>query len=347
MTDLLKFMMNRLGFFLISAIFVFSCSPEGSKLVRNGSAGGALGTSYSIIYLSKEEQDFQKEIDSVFDAVNKSLSTYLPDSDISKINGGDTTVVVDKMFKEVFELSKKVYRNTDGYFDPTVGVLVNAWGFGPSPSMKMDSTAVDSLLTLVGFEKVNLTKSNRIKKTDSNIYLDFNAIAKGYAIDRLAVFLDEKEISDYLIEVGGELVGKGENRIKGKPWVVGIDDPQIEEGRRLKILMQLKDRALASSGNYRKFRIDSVTGKKYVHTIDPKSGFTKNGNTLGTTVLANTCGEADAYATAFMAMDLQDVLHFLDTTHELDAYIVYLNETGEAQEFMTPGFKDLVLDPNG
>ncbi len=339
--------MNRLGFIFISTIFMLSCSPDSSKLVRNGNAGGALGTSYSIIYLSDEEQDFQKEIDSVFAVINKSLSTYLPDSDISKINRGDTTIVVDKMFREVFELSKKVNRNTDGYFDPTVGVLVNAWGFGPSPSIKMDSTAVDSLLNFVGFEKVDLTKSNRIKKANSNIYLDFNAIAKGYAIDRLAAFLDEKEISDYLIEVGGELVGKGENRIKGKPWVVGIDDPQIEEGRRLKILMQLKDRALASSGNYRKFRVDSITGKKYVHTIDPKSGFTKNGSTLGTTVLANTCGEADAYATAFMAMDLQDALALLAAQQELDAYIVYLDEAGEAQEFMTEGFKDLVMNPNG
>lgn len=345
--DLLRFMMNRIGLLFLLTVFVLSCSPDASKLVQNGNAGGALGTSYSIIYLSDEKQDFQKEIDSVFAVINKSLSTYLPDSDISKINQGDTTIVVDKMFREVFELSKKVNRNTDGYFDPTVGVLVNAWGFGPSPSIKMDSTAVDSLLNFVGFEKVDLTKSNRIKKANPNIYLDFNAIAKGYAIDRLAVFLDEKKISNYLIEVGGELVGKGENRIKGKPWVVGIDDPQIEEGRRLKILMQLKDRALASSGNYRKFRVDSITGKKYVHTIDPKSGFTRNGSTLGTTVLANTCGEADAYATAFMAMDLQDAIDLLASRQELDAYIVYLDETGEAQEFMTEGFKDLVMNPNG
>lgn len=342
--DLLKFTMNRLVFLLISTVLILSCSPDSSQWVQNGNAGGALGTSYSIIYLSHEKLDFQKEIDSVFKVINTSLSTYLPDSDISKINKGDTTLVVDKMFREVFELSKKVHRTTNGYFDPTVGILVNAWGFGPrSPTFEMDSTAVDSLMDFVGFEKVHLTKSNRIKKANPNIYLDFNAIAKGYAIDRLAVFLDEREISDYLIEVGGELIGKGENRIKGKPWVVGIDDPQIEEGRRLKILMQLKDRALASSGNYRKFRVDSLTGKKYVHTIDPKSGFTKNGNTLGTTVLANTCGEADAYATAFMAMDLKDALALLAEQQELDAYIVYLDEAGEAQEFMTEGFKELVV----
>ncbi len=346
MTDLLKFMMNRIGLLFASAVFMVSCAPDYSKLVENRNAGGALGTSYSIIYLSVEKQNFQKEIDSVFKAVNKSLSTYLPDSDISKINQGDTTIVVDKMFREVFELSKAVNHNTNGYFDPTVGVLVNAWGFGPSSAIVMDSTAVDSLLTFVGFEKIDLTESNRIKKANPNIYIDFNAIAKGYAIDRLAAFLDEKQISNYLIEVGGELVGKGENRIKRKPWVVGIDDPQIEKGRRLKILIQLKDRALASSGNYRKFRIDSITGKKYVHTVDPKSGFTKNGSTLGTTVLASTCGEADAYATAFMAMDLADARNILTEQRELDGYIVYLDEQGEAQEFMTEGFEAMVVNPN-
>jgi len=335
--------MNRGGVLLVWIALLFSCTPKTSELVENRNAGGALGTSYSIVYLSHGPMNFQTQIDSVFAAVNRSLSTYLPDSDISKINKGDTTIVVDKMFQEVFELSKEVHRRTDGYFDPTVGILVNAWGFGPGAPMTMDSTTVDSLRAFVGWEKVALTETGRIKKANPHIYIDFNAIAKGYAIDRLAVFLDDMEIADYLIEVGGELVGKGENRIKGKPWVVGIDDPQIEEGRRLKILMQLKDRALASSGNYRKFRVDSLTGKKYVHTIDPKSGFTKNGSTLGTTVLADNCGEADAYATAFMAMELEDAMDILNTQKELDAYIVYLNEAGEAQEFMTEGFKDVVV----
>lgn len=332
-------------FALLTLSLLFSCGIKEAKIIQNQNSGGALGTSYNIIYQSDKVLDFQKEIDSVFAVVNQSLSTYIPNSDISKINNGDSTVKADHMFKEVFELSKEIYEKTDGYFDPTVGVLVNAWGFGPGEQLKMDSSRVDSLMNYVGFDKVMVTDENTIQKANKAIRFDFNAIAKGYAIDRLAVLMHDKGIGNYLLEVGGEVVAKGENQIKKKPWATGIEDPQIEEGRGLKIIINLKDRALASSGNYRKFRIDSITGKKYVHTVDPKTGFTKNSNTLGANVVAKTCAEADAYATAFMAMDLEKVLSLLDSQKELEAYIIYLDETGATKEYMTDGFKKLVFEP--
>jgi len=343
MMDLLKYRYSNTAYLLLLA-FLVSCKTDSEKLIKNSNAGGALGTSYSIIYLSDTEFDLQREIDSVFKVMNQSLSTYIPTSDISKINQGYSDVKVDHMFQEVFDLSKEIYSKTNGYFDPTVGALVNAWGFGPGSKVLMDSIKVDSIMRLVGLNKVQLNANNEIVKEQSNIYLDFNAIAKGYAIDRLAKMMDEKGIDDYLLEVGGELVSKGRNRIKQKQWVVGIDDPQVEEGRRLKILIALEDKALASSGNYRKFRIDSITGKKYVHTIDPKTGYTKNANTLGVTVLANSCAVADAYATAFMAMDLDKTLEFLSNQNDLEAYVIYLDETGQTKEYMTQGFKKVVLD---
>ncbi len=309
----------------------------------NHTSGGALGTSYNITYLLPREMDLQKDIDSVFSAVNHSLSTYQTDSDISRINKGDTTVVIDQMFKDVFVLSKEIHTLTNGYFDPTVGVLVNAWGFGPGQEIIMDSIRVDSLLDYVGFNKVSLTETNQIKKQHAAIYFDFNAIAKGYAIDRLAVLLDQKGIQDYLVEVGGEVVAKGENRIKEKQWTVGIEDPRDELNRTLKAVVQLKDRAMASSGNYRKFRVDEKTGKRYVHTIDPKTGYTKNSNVLGATVLANTCAKADAYATAFMAMDLDDSIKLLVQQKEIEAYIIYLDTDGSIKEFVTDGFKRLMI----
>lgn len=330
--------------YLLATVLVFFSCSRTPEIIRNQSVGSALGTSYSLIYLSDRPLDLQREIDSVFTAVNRSLSTYIPTSDISKINRGDSTLMVDAMFRDVFRLSKEIHKNTDGYFDPTVGVLVDAWGFGPGKQMVLDSTRVDSLLDYVGFDKIRLTDNNTIKKANPDIHLDFNAIAKGYAIDRLARLMDAKGVQDYLLEVGGEVVAKGTNRIKKKRWVVGIDDPQMGEIRELKILIYLKDRALASSGNYRKFRMDSITGKKYVHTVDPKTGFTKNANTLGATVLADTCAKADAYATAFMAMDLHDALQLLTAQREIDAYIVYLDEQGETREFMTEGFKALVVE---
>lgn len=331
----------RKWIFLAGIILVVSCNHG---VIRNQTRGEALGTTFNLIYFANEELNFQPEIDSVFTAVNESLSTYIPDSDISKINRGDSLVVVDRMFREVFELSRKVHEDTKGYFDPTVGTLVNAWGFGPGDEIFMDSLAVDSLLQYVGFKKVSLTSENRIQKNYPNIYFDFNAIAKGYAIDRLAIMLDRKGINNYLVEVGGEVVAKGINLEKEKPWVVGIDDPQVETGRQLKLLINLTDRALASSGNYRKFRVDSVTGKKYVHTIDPLTGYTKNSNTLGVTIIADSCASADAYATAFMAMDLAEAFKVINSNQNLEAYIIYLDENGETREFLTKGFKALLVE---
>lgn len=331
-------MIRKVAYF--SALFLMmACQKEP---IKNQNVGNALGTTYSIIYIADEPLDYQQEIDSVFQVVNQSLSTYIPTSDISKINQGDSTLAVDHMFQDVFKLSKAVHQESDGYFDPTVGVLVNAWGFGPGQQMELDSARVDSLLEFVGFNKVRLTEGNTINKNHSSIYFDFNAVAKGYAIDRLGAMLEGKAISNYLVEVGGEVLTKGTNTISKKQWTVGIDDPQAEEGRQLKQIVSLENKAMASSGNYRKFRIDPDTGKKYVHTINPKTGFTKNSCVLATSVVAKTCAEADAFATAFMAMDLDDSKTLLKERNELEAYIIYLDEAGRTQEFMTPGFQELV-----
>ena len=326
---------------ILTVALLCSCT---NGVRQHFNSGDALGTTYNITFFSPANTDLQPGIDSVFAAVNASMSTYIEGSDISRINRGDTTVVVDAMFREVLSVSRAVYTRTRGYFDPTVGVLVNAWGFGPDPGIKMDSTIVDSLLQYVGFNKIALTPDNRIHKEVPGIRFDFNAIAKGYAIDRLAALLETRGMHDYLVEVGGEVVARGMNLSKGKQWVVGIDDPQAFQERTLKKKIQLSNRALASSGKYRKFRIDSLTGRRFVHTIDPITGFTKNSNVLAASVIANTCAVADAYATAFMAMDLDESIKLLVAQKELEAYIIYLNEKGEAEEFMTTGFGQLVVD---
>nr|WP_299488202.1 FAD:protein FMN transferase [uncultured Allomuricauda sp.] len=326
--------------FVWVVLFLGSCSTD--PLIKNQNIGNALGTTYSIIYISTEKLDFQKEIDSVFQVVNQSMSTYIPGSDISKINNGDTTVVVDEMFRKVFEISTAVHEVSKGYFDPTIGVLANAWGFGPGNQLELDSLKIDSLLHYVGWDKVKLNTDGTISKTRPEIRFDFNAVAKGYAIDRLGALLNAKGINYYLVEVGGEVLTKGKNPISQKQWSVGIDDPQVETSRQLKQIVQLEDKAMASSGNYRKFRIDPKSGKKYVHTIDPKTGYTKASNILATSVIANTCAEADAYATALMAMDLDESIKLLERLSALEGYIIYLNDKGKTEEFMTSGFKALV-----
>lgn len=330
-------------FLALIFIVVFGCTVK-TDFVKNLNTGNALGTTYSVIYISNQELNFQKAIDSVFNAVNQSMSTYIPNSDISKINRGDSTIVVDAMFKEVFEISKTVYEQSNGYFDPTVGVLVNAWGFGPEEQISLDSVKVDSLLQYVGWDKVKLSSDGSIKKVNPEIRFDFNAVAKGYAIDRLGVLLNTKGIDNYLVEVGGEVLAKGENLISEKKWTVGIDDPETEEGRQLKRIILLKDKAMASSGNYRKFRVDSKTGKKYVHTVNPKTGYTKNGSVLAATVLADNCAVADAYATTFMAMNLKDSKELLQKHSGLAAYIIYLDEKGITKEFMTTNFQSVVKE---
>jgi thiamine biosynthesis lipoprotein len=338
----MKALLNFRKYVILSAALLgMACGPTG-PMQEQVYQGGALGTSYAIKLFSSDTISLQPGIDSVFRVVNQSLSTYIPDSDISRINQGEDSIVVDAMFREVFKASADIYTRTNGYFDPTVGILVDAWGFGPGTALEMDSTRVDSLLRYVGFEKIHLDADGRIVRDVPGVRLDFNAIAKGYAIDRLAVMLEERGIRDYLVEVGGELRARGRNQAKNSPWVVGIDDPQAKEGRAIKKIISFTDRSMASSGNYRKFRIDSLTGEKFVHTINPHTGFTENSNILATSVLAETCMEADGYATAFMAMQLEDSKKLLLETPELEGYIIYLGEEGETREYMTPGFEALV-----
>ncbi len=325
-------------------IFVLLSCQDKQKAVTNIMSGNALGTSYGIKYITQKKVSYQKELDSLFDVMNMSMSTYLPISDISKINGGDTSVVIDHMFQDVFKLSRRVYNETNGAFDPTVGVLANAWGFGPERQIDLDSTKVDSLLKYVGFTKVKLNGNNTISKTNSKIRFDFNAIAKGYTIDRIAVLLKAKGVDDFLIELGGELIAHGRNTIAGKDWIVGIDDPNQEDKRKLSAKMTLKNSALASSGNYRKFRIDEKSGEKYVHTIDPKTGFTRNSNVLGVSVLAASCAEADALATSFMVMTLENTKAYLMSHGTVDALIIYVDEDGALTRFVTPKFKTFLIE---
>lgn len=328
----------------IACMLVLSLVSCGPNLIKNQNQGEALGTSYSITYISETELNFQEEIDGIFNAINQSLSTYIPDSDISKINRGDTTVVVDELFQEVFRQSIIANRISDGYFDPTVGPLVNAWGFGPGAALKMNKERVDSLMQYVGFNKVGLRPNNRVYMAKKGMYLDFNAIAKGYAIDRLGVLLSDKGISDYLIEVGGEVLANGKNTISDRKWSVAIEDPEAGDSRKVKRLVALSNKALASSGNYRKFRRDPETGQRYVHTIDPKTGYTRNSRVLSATVIAATCAQADAYATAFMAMGLDRSKDLLEKHSGLEGYLIYIDDSGNTQEYFTRNFAKLIVN---
>lgn len=331
-------------FFLACIVLFFGCEDTSEKIIILH--GNAFGTTYSIQYYSQNEFDAEKGIDSVFFAVNKSVSTYLPNSDISKINQGDSTIVVDAIFSDVFLLSEKIHKQSQGFFDPTVGVLRNSYGFGDTkPLQKMDSITLDSLMQFVGFSKVKLLEDGTIQKEFSEIYFDFNAVAKGYGIDCLGRYLESQGVTNYLIELGGELLSKGQNLEKQKPWVVGIETINSAlENRSYSHTVALQNVGMASSGNYRKFRIDSLTGKKYVHTINPLTGEAEENDVTSATVIAPTCAEADAYATAFMAMGLEKSKILLSELEYVEAYLTYIDTNHLPQVFVTEGFQKRILE---
>lgn len=298
---------------------IFSCSPNLSKSKRL--QGFALGTSYNIQYVADiSEQEVQNGVDSIFYVINKSLSTYLPQSDISKINRGDTTVVVDHHFRKVFQKATEVWKATAGYFDPTVGSLVNAYGFGPKRSIDvLSNNQMDSLLQLTGWQKVQMRANHTIKKSFPNIYIDYNALAKGYTVDVVGNFLQSLGSLDYVVEIGGEIVAKGNSPKTQKAWKIAIDDPRQGEERDFLQTLTLQDQAIASSGNYRKYRLEPTTGERFVHSINPLTGSAQKTNILSTSVKAPDCMTADAWATALMVMPLKEGKALIENNPFLEA----------------------------
>tara|TARA_R110002050_G_scaffold17762_5_gene52453 strand:+ start:881 stop:1861 length:981 start_codon:yes stop_codon:yes gene_type:complete len=293
--------------------------------------GFVFGTSYKITYLNADE-NYKKSLDSLFLLVNNSVSTYIETSDISQINQGNTNISVDEIFSEVFKKSKKIHKETDGFFDPTVGNLVNAYGFGPKDE-KINLTDIQILeqMQFVGLDKIKLIDNKTVKEYPE-VYLDFNSIAKGFGIDVVARFFNDKNIANYLIEIGGEIRAKGTKK-NDEPWIIKLVNPvDVENGFKV---INLSDKSMATSGNYRKFRI-SEDGKKYVHTINPKTGFATESNLLSVSVIgAVDCADVDAYATAFMAMGLEKTKEFLENNNELKVILIYLNKNGDLEEYST------------
>ena len=320
--------------FLLLLLAIASCQTQ-DKMQRF--QGDALGTSYNIVYFDRASNEIISDsIDAVFLRMNQSMSTYWPNAIISKVNR-DEAVTVDADFREVFQAAKNIWDQTDGYFDPTVGALVNAYGFGPAKSLEqIDQATIYSLLNITGFDKVSLLPDGTIKKAHKNTYLDFNAIAKGYAVDVLARMLHSLGYTQFLVEVGGELFASGLHPEKEKPWRVAIDHPKQDANRTFIATLPLQNQGMASSGNYRKFRIDA-SGKRYVHTVNPKTGKTVQSNVLSTSVLAPSTMLADAYATALMAMPYEQGRTLISNLSAIEAmWVLAVNDS--VQVVATPGF---------
>lgn len=298
------------------------------------------GTTYHITYQC--DSDLTQSIKAELLKVDASLSPFNKGSVITAINE-NKDVSPDEMFKEVFSLAMDISKETDGAFDITVAPLVNAWGFGFKNGSQPSHHQVDSLLQLVGYKKVSMA-DGKVKKQDPRIMLDCSAIAKGYGTDRVARLLRNRGVQNYMVEIGGEVVTSGVNPER-LPWKIGVTKPtddSLNTGHELQTILNLTDKAMATSGNYRNFYYKG--GKKFAHTIDPKTGYPVQHSILSATVIAKSCAVADAYATSFMVMGLDKARQVLERHPELMAYFIYSDEKGEMAVWFSPSLRDKIAE---
>lgn len=305
--------------------------------------GATMGTTYHITYFDENKRELKSSVDSVLIAFNSSLSTYQTTSEISAFNSNASFAFKLPFFYPVLKQSEAIVLGSDGAFDPTVMPLVNAWGFGPAKAVDLDSAEVDSILAFVGFDKIHFN-SDSVWKDDPRVQLDFSAIAKGYGVDLVGELLRSKGITDFFVEIGGEVLTGGENRTSGQPWRIGIIDP-VKDPSEMEFLMMvhLSDKALATSGNYYNYR--EVDGRKVSHTIDPTSGYPVQCDILSASVFAADCVTADGWATAFMVMGIDAAKKIVESHPELEAIFVYSTLSGN-EVYVSEGANSYIIQDN-
>jgi thiamine biosynthesis lipoprotein len=336
-------MNNIISIFLLNILLIASCG-EKKKPVVEGFQGRAQGTTYSILYVDEkkfEPGDLKEETDRILADFDMSLSIYEDSSILSMVNRNED-VRVDPYFKEAFRKSVEISRLTGGAFDITVGPLVKAWGFGPDERKNITDSKRDSLIRLVGMDKLKIEK-DRVVKSIPEVMMDFNAIAQGYSVDVLCEYFDRSGIKNYLVEVGGEVRARGTKL--GEKWRIGIDKPEdnnVVPGEKLEAIIRISDESLATSGNYRKFYVEN--GVKYSHTIDPRTGYPARNNLLSATIIAADCATADGIATACMVMGLEDAISFIESRSEFLAHFIYSDESGNFRTWTSPVLKERVTE---
>lgn len=301
----------------------------------NSISGLVFGTMYNITY--QYDGNLKPEIEAELKQFDQSLSPFNDSSVISRVNRNEE-LTTDDFFQKCFNRSMEISRETKGAFDITVAPLANAWGFGFKKGTFPDSLMIDSLLQITGYEKVRL-ENGKVIKQDSRMMLSCSAVAKGYSVDVVARLLDQKGVKNYMVDIGGEVVVQGKNPKDGL-WRIGINKPiddSLSVNQEIQTVLELTDRGMATSGNYRNFYYKD--GKKYAHTIDPRTGYPVQHSILSSTVIAEDCMTADALATAFMVMGLKEAETLCKANPMIDAYFIYSGENGEFKTFFTEGMK--------
>jgi len=343
---------STLSFFILIIVLLVSCTETATKessLKKEQLIGKTMGTTFSISFLDSMDTDPSTEVENLLVAINKSVSTYQKDSEISIFNQGDS-LLVDREghFVRNFALAKEVYTKSKGWFNPTVMPLVNYWGFGYTAQKMVtqaDSTAIKELLTFLQFDSIRVEERDSqllFVKQKKDIELDFSAIAKGDAVDQVGLLLESKGIDNYFVEIGGEVRARG-MAAEGFDWKVGIRVPKENTAtNELQVAIKLSNLALATSGNYENYHKNKTTGAKYAHTINPHTGYPEKNNLLSASIFAENCATADAFATACMAMGLEKAFSLVSELPEIEAYLIYSDENGNLKEKFTPKAKKLM-----
>ncbi|MCP4309794.1 MAG: FAD:protein FMN transferase [Bacteroidetes bacterium] len=327
---------------LILLILLTSCNvgDEGEYYTIRGFTQG---TTYHITYQHPTEDDLKGKVDTLLRQFDLSLSSYEPASIISVINRNEG-VNTDSMFRVVFRESARIYQETGGAFDITLGPVINAWGFGPGQQIDVDSAVVDSLLRYVGMDKVVLV-GNEVKKRLPEVTLNVNAIAQGYSVDVVTQYLDNLGCINYMVEIGGEIRTKGKSP-RGSFWRIGVDRPEYGNmipGDQLQVIITMHNWSLATSGNYRKFY--EKDGVRITHSIDPATGYPRASRLLSATILTDDCMTADAYATSCMVMGLEKAKEFIEDHSDADAYLIYGGEDGTYQVWYSENLRKYIEEP--
>ncbi len=323
-------------FLIIGTIVILKKQPPFRK-----DQGLVFGTKYEVTYQSNEE--LRSEIEAELKKVDNSLSPFNKQSIITRVNQNEETEL-DSFFVHVFHLAQQISEETGGTFDITVAPLVNAWGFGFKQSTGVEPHVIDSLHNIIGYRKVAL-EDGRIVKEDPRLMLDCSAIAKGFGVDAVARLLEKKGIQNYMVNIGGEVVVRGKNP-RMNNWQIGINKPiedSLSMNQELQTVLAISNVGMATSGNYRNFYYKG--GKKFAHTIDPRTGYPVEHSLLSATVIAKDCATADAYATSFMVMGLDSARAFCNAHPELDAYFICDGEGDSYEIFHTDGMKKYIVKP--
>jgi thiamine biosynthesis lipoprotein len=324
---------------LILALCLTGCRTE----TYQEFGGETMGTSYKVQYLSsKDSSGLQAETARVLEAIDVSVSTYIDTSVISRINNAsdaDTWHPVDLHFERIFRRSQEIYGDTNGAFNPAAGPLIDAWGFGsPAAESAPDETTIRTLLKLTPFEAFQIeSHPARVRKPHPGSRLNFNAIGEGYGVDAIAAILEAEGVQHYLVEIGGEVRARGRHS-GDRMWKVGIARPSSDAlaPSEVRYVIALQDGALATSGNYRNYRI--LDGKRISHIVNPATGYPEDSNLLSVSVLASDATTADAYATALMVKGLEEGLRFVEAHAGLEALFFSIGPNGEITETRSSGF---------